>query len=708
MLPMNDSRPDTRMTPLALHGRAHELDRLTDLLDGLQARGAAVAVVGEPGIGKSALLEAVARHATESGMLVLRTTGVRSEANLPFAGLGQLLQPVLAAAERLPGFQRDAVLGAVGQIDAEVGDFLSVALGTLSLLRDRSADAPVLVMADDTQWLDAETLDVLAFVARRIELDPLLVLVSSRTTLRAGLTEAPLEHVELTRLDEASARSLVAAHAPHLDPELCRRLLQEAAGNPLALVELALMWSRLPPTSLLTSSVVPVTTKIERAFAERLRQLPALTRTLLLVAALDDGDLLADVLTAASLTAGAATGPAELSAAIEARLIEVDGAHLKFRHPLVRSVIYQAASLSERHAAHGGLAEVLDERRAIWHRSAAALLPDEPIAAGLERAGREALRRGTIAVAITAFERSAELSPEPAERGRRALEAAELALKADRQDVAGRLVAQATSLSLTPLDRARAQWIVQQVEGALFADVAEMTSAIATIEKISAAGGTDRAMDALGSICDAVSNRFSEQHRSLMVAATERLPVGEHDPRPLYIRALNTPLEYNEVLLTRIHEVAQTSGVDPEHLWRLSAAAGYRGDPQLALTLARQAIAGLRAQGRLAALKAALTSAAAHAWTAGDWDLAADYAGEASRLAQQADQPADMIATMLLTLVGAGRGDSAPAEQLGRDMEQWGRQQGLWPVVLVGLSLRGWRPSSRRDTSRPTATTGPG
>jgi DNA-binding CsgD family transcriptional regulator len=672
-----------------LLGRETAVERLSAMLDSARSQGGAIALVGDPGIGKSALVAAAVEQAAQRGMTVLKTSGVQSETNLPFAGLAQMLQPVLGMVDQLPDSQRVAILGAVGSVDADVGDFFAVALATTNLVRDRAAETPVLVVAEDIHWLDAATLDVLAFVARRIESDPVLILASSRRGFDDVMAEMPFEILELEGLSEAAARTLIATHAPDLATHLSQRLLVEAVGNPLAIVELAIAWRRLPPTTQL-DALVPVTAKVEQAFAGRLRALPTEARTILLIAALSDGDLVGEILAAAHVVAGTAPGYAELSAAVEARLIELDGSSLRFRHPLVRSAVYQASTLIERHLAHSALAQVLDEERAIWHRAAAALLPDEGIAADLERAADGARRRGSIGAAVAAFERAADLSPDLGERGRRTLNAAELALEAARNDVARRLVDQAQQLPLGPLDAARADWGRRQLQSGLFQDNAQMAAAVETIERIGTSGDVGRALNALETLSAMGSTSFDGQLRALVVAAAERLSVDKSDPRLIYITAFNAPLEYNELILQRINDAVRTgTSQDPAGLRRLGAAAEYRGDAQLGLCLLRQCFAGLRAEGRFVTLTSALGSGISAAWTTGQWDLALELAGEGQRLSEQMDHPIHLIATMFSALVGAARGDPEPAERLGREMEQWGHRNGVWQVELVALALRG-------------------
>jgi len=399
-----------------LYGRDHELGLLTDLLS--RDAGGALIIRGEPGIGKSALLAAVIARAREQGALVLTAVGVQSEARLGFAGLHQLLRPVLHLAERLPAPQRAALLGAFGMSEGAVPEIFLIGLATLGVIGDAADTSPVLVVADDAQWLDEPSRAVLAFVARRLAAEPALMLVAAREGLASPFDEAALPELRLSGLTEAAARDLLASRAPGLEPVLRERLIEDAAGNPLALVELpdvlctgradeGLPWPRLP-----------LTARLERAFAAQGSGLPAAARSVLLVAAADEGDVLQEILDAASVIEGTRVTADAMAPAVAARLVTVSHSRLVFRHPLVRSATYQAASPSHRRAAHAALAEVLADQpdRRVWHRAAATLGPDEQVAAELDEAAARAGRRGAARVAIDALTGAAELSMSPASR----------------------------------------------------------------------------------------------------------------------------------------------------------------------------------------------------------------------------------------------------------------------------------------------------
>jgi hypothetical protein len=292
-------------------------------------------------------------------MRVLACAGVPGEAQFSFAGLHQLLRPVLAEAGGLPRAQREALLTALGVGEAAAPAMPLVGLAALELLAAGAGRAPVLVVAEDVHWLDSSTCEVLAFVSRRLGSDPIGLVGTAREAdlgdnplARAGLAE-----LRLGPLDGAAAAALLDARAV-LDPVVRQRVLAAAAGNPLALVELPVTASQHGSRGEL-NGWIPLTRRLEEAFATRLPGLPAATRTVLLAAGLNDGDGLAEALAAADLVAGAPVSVADLGEAVTAGLADVDGQSVRFRHPLVRSAVCAAAGLARRQVTHRALAEVL-------------------------------------------------------------------------------------------------------------------------------------------------------------------------------------------------------------------------------------------------------------------------------------------------------------------------------------------------------------
>jgi DNA-binding CsgD family transcriptional regulator len=396
-----------------LHGRYEELDRIADLLRGVsrESRSAVLVIRGQAGIGKSALLDAVRGRAV--GMQVLACRGIESETRLPFAGLHQLLRPVLGRDDAIPPVQARALRCALGlEATARPERFL-VSLAVLSLLGEAAARRPLLCVIDDAQWLDDATADVLAFVARRLDAEPIAMLFATREEEGARLESLALPQMRLGGLDGDGARAVIAERiAGTLAPEVADWLVDATAGNPLALIEMAagLTAGQRDGTESILGPL-PISLQLERAFLARVRRLPAATQSLLLVAATDDSGDLTTILDAAARLGVAAEA---LDDAERAQLIRVRGMQLELRHPLVRSAIYQGAPLSRRRAVHCALASVLvgDARadRRAWHRAAASVEPDADVVDELEQTAARAHARGGFDAASLALERAAALA----------------------------------------------------------------------------------------------------------------------------------------------------------------------------------------------------------------------------------------------------------------------------------------------------------
>lgn len=402
----------SRSVSNVLHGRDTERERLAALLDGARDGHAGTLLLhGEPGVGKSALLEDLV--ATAADVQVLRAQGVESEAPLPFAALHRLLRPVLGNLDRLPAPQARALRAAFGEADDVAVEPFLAALATLSLLTEVAEDKPVLCVIDDAQWLDQATADAVLVAARRLGADRVAVVFAARDGEGHAFAPDGVPTLALTPLAVDAARALLteAAGAPVPD-DVADRLMTQAAGNPLALVELP---STLSGDQLAGAEPMPaqlhLTEGIERVFLDRCRRLPPPVQTLLLVAAAEDSGHVATIRVAAE-SLGA--DPDSLDAAERSGLLVVDGDTVRVRHPLVRSAVYQAATSKERREAHQALADALDPAedpdRYAWHRAAAVDSPDPMVVAGLTDAGARAERRGGYAAASAAYARAAQLT----------------------------------------------------------------------------------------------------------------------------------------------------------------------------------------------------------------------------------------------------------------------------------------------------------
>ena len=433
-----------------LYGREGEQAAVEALLTGARAGRSGVLVLrGEPGIGKTALLDHAVRAAAPD-FRVVRATGVEYEADLPFAGLNLLLSPALDRLPGLPAPQRRALERAFGLSDepaapAAAPDRLLAGLATLTLLADLAEKQPLLCVVDDAQWLDRASAEALLLAARRLQAEGVLLLFGARDG--EGAWSAPgLPELRLGALSAEAARALLAERAAGLSDHARSRMLAQAHGNPLALSELP---TAAGPEADAGAGTVPLTGQLQLAYHGQVSRLPAATQTLLLVAAAEEtGDL--DVVLRAAVGLGAAAE--DLRAAEQAELVGTvpsdAGQRLVFRHPLLRSAVLQRAPLAQRLAAHRALAEALAalpvpdaEGRRAWHLALAATGPDEPTAAALERAAEQAARRGGHAGAASAYERSARLTPERETATRRYTYAAEAAVEAGETDRAAELAA---------------------------------------------------------------------------------------------------------------------------------------------------------------------------------------------------------------------------------------------------------------------------
>ncbi len=446
-----------------LWGRREECGALDGLLADVRAgRSRALVVRGEPGIGKTALLGYAADTAQD--FRVARAEGVESEAELPFAALQQLCGRMLDRLDQLPGPQRDALDVAFGLRAGSAPDRFLVGVAVLGLLSDVAAGQPLLCLVDDAQWLDQASARVLAFVARRLDAESVALLFGTRDPAAAG-DLAGLPGLVAEGLPDGDAWALLASVLPgRLDERVRDRIIAESGGNPLALLEL--------PHGVTVAELaggfgvagkLPLAGRIEQSFLRRIAPLPEVTRWLLLLAAAEptgDPALLWRAAGSLGLSADAAA-PAEADG-----LLTV-GARVTFRHPLVRSAVYQAALAGDRRRAHRALARATDpgtdpDRRA-WHRAQAAAGPDEDVAAELERSADRAQARGGLAAAAAFLERSAALTPDPGRRAHRALAAAQAKYQAGAFNAALELLATAEPGPLDEFQRARADLLRGQI-----------------------------------------------------------------------------------------------------------------------------------------------------------------------------------------------------------------------------------------------------
>jgi DNA-binding CsgD family transcriptional regulator len=453
---------DRRRGPASgLTGRRAERGVLDGFLAAVQAGESRVLVVhGEPGVGKTALLEYLAGRAT--GFRVLRVAGVQSEMELAFAGVHQLCAPLLDRLRVLPDPQRQALRTAFGMSVGPAPDRFLVGLAVLGLLAEAAVERPVVCLVDDAQWIDRASAQVLAFVARRLGAESVGLVFGTRV---ADGELARLPELKVEGLPERDARALLDAVLPGpIDARVREQIIAETEGNPLALLELP---RAAAPAELAGGfglpGALPLAGRIEDSFRGRVDALPAQARRLLLLAAADPTGDPALIWRAAGRL-GIDIQAAGLAA--EAGLAEF-GARVRFRHPLVRSAAYRSAPVRDRQEVHRALADATDpeadpDRRA-WHRAQAAAGADETVAAELERSAGQAQARGGLAAAGAFLERAALLTPDPARRAGRMLAAAQAQLRAGAFSRALELLATAEAGPLDELQGAQADWLRGQI-----------------------------------------------------------------------------------------------------------------------------------------------------------------------------------------------------------------------------------------------------
>ncbi|TDC36981.1 LuxR family transcriptional regulator [Micromonospora sp. 15K316] len=408
----------------ALVGRDEEFVLVRRFLRQAAVNGGALVISGEPGVGKTALLDGVAETVAETGTRVLRAAGVEFEADISYSGLNQLLFPLYDAFGELAPAHREALRVALGFGTGQPPDRLLVSNAVLLLLRSMAVARPLLLVVDDLPWLDRASSAVLGFVARRLVGTSVGFLGASRSHTASFFEHGGIPELNLRPLPPDAAAELINQRFPELAPAVRRRLLSEARGNPLALLELPTALSepqRLAAASL--PAVLPLPQRLQSLFASRVSQLPESCRRLLLLGALDGTGELGVLLTAAGEYDLDDLEPAERD-----QLVRVHSStrRFTFRHPLIESAVVEVATSGELRWAHNALARTLvaqPERRA-WHLGEAAVGPDERVAALLEQAAHRILRRGDAVGAVASLTRSADLTPDPVERSRRLAQAA--------------------------------------------------------------------------------------------------------------------------------------------------------------------------------------------------------------------------------------------------------------------------------------------
>jgi DNA-binding CsgD family transcriptional regulator len=663
--------------PIARHhapiiGRDAALARLRAVVDPVPPASQVLLVIGEAGMGKTVLLADAAERARSAGIRVLSVTGRESESTLAFAGLHQLLRPVLSSAAALPGRQAQALLGAFGlTADAGAPDPLLTRVAVLTLLSDLSERSPVLVIADDAHWIDRGSLEALAFVGSRLDAERVVLLVGARGQAPPPGFDRGFPELRLEPLSAAAAALLLDGQPRPPRGRARLQVLDQAAGNPLALIELATVIADDPAASRRwAAEPLPLTDRLSAVITARFAALPEQARAALLLAAVADGPDL-------RVAAGHGAGPdaRALTPAEQLGLVRVDRTGLQFSHPLVRSAIYHSAPFARRAAAHRQLAEALHDQpdRRAWHLAAAALQPDERVASLLEATAAEAQHRGGAAAAALALERAAELSPDPAEQARRLVAAASAAVPTGQgewvQDLAGRALAVTVDPELRLAARHDAAWAL--------AWSGRRTAALSALISVAEEAARDRpalAWDALGSAATvafqsgAPASRQAVDRALALVEGQGARPAGQVPSADvnvlrLWIRASANPIGGRSQLLRDLRNILGSPIAEPS-LWRIASAAWLLDESDLAITLLEDAMQRLRAPGVRGTSGGSLTVLGWAYIDTGRWDEALDVAAEAAGIGEANNMEivaasADVISATVLAL----RADSDAARR---------------------------------------------
>ncbi|WP_229075036.1 AAA family ATPase [Actinoplanes sp. DH11] len=684
---------------LPLFGRDAELALLDHLLtDAAAGSGAALVIRGEPGIGKTALLDCLERSASQQRMRVLRSVGAESESQLPYAAIHQLLHPLFDGIGDLPPVHRSALRTAVGLEDGEP-DVFAVALAVLELVTESAVGQPVALILDDLHWFDRASGDVLAFLARRVATEPVLVVGATRTVaLDDPQRRSGLPDIELGRLAGTDAAALLDARAPRLSHAVRRRLLTEAAGNPLALVELPKTVTGQPPGDPV-GQALPLNRRLEAAFAARAESLTPRTAVLLLVLAADTTCDLRRLLAAATDTAGAQIGLDDAQEAIDAGLLKFTGASLRFKHPLMRSAVYQQAPVADRVDAHRALAGQLADfpDRQLWHLAAATIGTDELLADQLERYAERARTRGATMSAVAALRRAGELTDDSHTARSLLLRAAELASEIGARHEVEQLLASSDLIGLGPVEQARLTNVMEVVRYPQYRDplqrVRDLTDIAAAAHQ---AGHPEVSMQLLwraASRCffQATGPETAEARRKVAALVDVAAPHPD-DPQALAILAYTVPEERGHEILQRLRQATEAgrAGAGPDAMRFLGSAALVLGDFARSSASIDVAAADARAQGRLGVLARLLGGSNWGRLWLGQWDTAHAELTEARTLAQETGEAFYSVAAQTsIATVTAMRGGLVQATTLLDEVAASPLAEGMRYIQVALAQARG-------------------
>ncbi|MFJ9707067.1 ATP-binding protein [Streptomyces sp. NPDC101234] len=651
-------------------GRDKELSLLRGLLaDTAAGRGSALLVHGAAGVGKSALLRAVAADAVEGGFKVLRTSGVEPEQWLPFAALQLLLQPVARGIEDLSDPHRLALGGAFGARDTEP-EIYQVGLAVLELLADAANRQPLLLLVDDVQWIDSSSRDVLKFVARRTRDLAIQVIGAARVQYSESyvLLDLPLEP-----LGPTAAAELLDVGAPDLPSPLRELILERAAGFPLALVEL--------PKAVQGAGAqmddLPLTQRLEDAFSARTDSVSLECRTLLLVLAIEPAAPLNLLLDVSSRLFGSAVTVDAVQEAVDADLVTLVGYTPEFRHPLMRTAIYTHATLADRLAAHRALASVMDDtpERQLAHEAAATIGPDEELAARLESFADAAQARGKVAAAVPALRQAAGLVVDAQRRTGILVRAAELSSEINDR-VSVQMLLDRTDMSvLGPVERARLMVVCDSSASGTDEPQQRIQDMVTAAAGAFGEGAGDVAQDLLWRASARCFFQDGDaQVRARTAAELDRWNPDPDAPHVLAVRAYSEPYRHGADVIARLDGIGADRH-DGRILHFLGSGAMVIGEMSRAAQYLAPAAAAWRSQGRLGLLARSLAVSWPQVYL-GQLERAREESAEGLALAEETGEWIVWLGLKATAgLVAALRGETGQAARMIREL----RTHGLFP-----------------------------
>jgi DNA-binding CsgD family transcriptional regulator len=676
-----------------LVGRHAELAQLQSLIGAARSGGGSTVLLqGVAGVGKTALLDHSA--ASAAGLEVLRATGIPGEAEVAFAGLLDVLRPVLHRLPELPSPQRELLAGALGLAPAAERDRFLTGAATLALLLVAAADRPVLVCVDDAHWLDTPSLEALLFAGRRLTRAPVSMILAARDEPHAALDSARLDVLPVPALDREATSALVATLTGRSLEKDAEEIFRRTQGLPLAVAE----WSRLAEDEL-PMAPVPISSLVERAYVREAERASDAVRSLLLIAAADDSGQVATVRAAAERL-GIPAGAEEEAESL--RLVEVAEGAIRFRHPLVRSAVYQSAPPALRRRTHEALAGCLTgewqaDRRA-WHRAAATAGTSEDVAAELAAVAERARARSGYAVAARALERAARLTPSRESRARRALAAADMYWRAGYGSRAEELLKGSLADAQDPLLRADAEHLLGRLVHWRGDPASAREILVAGALRVEPTDGRR----ALGLLASAQHPSWLSGRRALvretaatLVRMSGRGKIADDARLSAMTGAALTICERLDQAAGHLRRsIALASDDDPFALVYAAMSHGWLCEYRAARDLAARALQTGEQQGAAGSASFASEVLSEFVGTLGDFDTAAAIWAETIHTAEEAEQPhtAAWSVMSLAFVAGIREGEEAARPYVERALElerpMWfiGIEGAAWPLATAALA----------------------